>query len=48
MNRKEFIKLLGIGSMVTLAGLNGCGLREQGSGILRNDTVPSDKILFNN
>ena len=46
IDRREFLKVLGVGAAATTAGLYGCGKRGQGAATAAVGEVPTDKMTF--
>lgn len=46
IDRREFIKRIGAGSMLTVAALSGCNVNKKGGGTLSDDEIPTDKMEY--
>ena len=46
IDRREFIKRIGAGSMLTVAALSGCNVNKKGGSTLSDDEIPTDKMEY--
>ena len=46
IDRREFIKRISAGSMLTVAALSGCNVNKKGGSTLSDDEIPTDKMEY--